>query len=204
MEILKDIIWPVTVIIVTLIFYKPISKLIESITALRRKGVEIDFGKASQQKQLVEPDLKLEVEFDPTVTSDTEKRVETDLNLNSIEGTDEKIRRLKKYATIKEITINYLNLYIIIYGSQIKLLQYLNLRRGVGETKENLQKIFYDPASSLFPEFYKSNTFEDYFAFLVAWSMIVPVTGDKYGITIYGKDFLSYLTRQGLTYDKQY
>ena len=141
MEItLKDVIWPVTVIILFLLFYKPISKLVESITALRRKGVEIDFGKPSQQKQVIEPDMKLEAEFDPTVISNIEKRVEEDLNLKNVEDIEEKIRRLKKYATIKEITTIYLNLYLIIYGSQLRLLQYLNFRRGIGETKENLKK----------------------------------------------------------------
>lgn len=205
MEItLKDVIWPVTVIILFLLFYKPISKLVESITALRRKGVEIDFGKPSQQKQVIEPDMKLEAEFDPTVISNIEKRVEEDLNLKNVEDIEEKIRRLKKYATIKEITTIYLNLYLIIYGSQLRLLQYLNFRRGIGETKENLKKQFYDPASNLFSEFYKNYTFEEYFNFLLTWSLVTTVGGDRYGITITGKDFLTYLTRQGLAFDKQY
>lgn len=200
----KDVIWPLTVVALFLLFYRPISRLIESITSLSRKGVQIDFGKPQQQKQVIEPDMKLSEEFDPVLIKEIEKLIEQDLNLANIEDEEEKIKRLKKYATIKEITARYQTLYSIIFGSQLRLLQHLNFRRGVGETKDNLKKNFYDAAATIFPDFYKTTTFDEYFNFLVTFSLITTLTGDNYGITVYGKDFLAFLVRQGQPFDKQF
>jgi hypothetical protein len=106
---------------------------------------------------------------------------------------------LAKHHANLQIRSAYSEAYNLIFGSQILLLQALNMQR---EPVESLFLItFYESAKNQYPEFYSSYTFESYINFLKAVGFINTENG-KYFITVLGRGFLTYLVETGSNFRK--
>jgi hypothetical protein len=58
-------------------------------------------------------------------------------------------------------------------------------------------KVHYDKAASEYPERYAKYSFEQWMAFLKAYTLLIHHPSDMLEITIIGKDFLKYSTHNG-------
>ena len=92
------------------------------------------------------------------------------------------------------------NIYYLIYGSQICLLQAANVG---GATVESL-KHYYDTAAQQFPYAYTNFTYEQYLAFFKTRELLVINEDGGVQITPIGRDFLVYLVEMSRSMSKPY
>jgi hypothetical protein len=90
--------------------------------------------------------------------------------------------------------------YYLIYGSQIRALEFLNDSRHLSVKPGELEPI-YQEVTRQFPESYEGYPFERWLDFLVS-SNLIRVDGAGIAITVFGKEFLKYLLDQGLSFRK--
>ncbi len=112
------------------------------------------------------------------------------LNLNSISEVDEKVKILKKYSILLILAVKFNWLYTRIFGSQIKILIFLN---SVKDADIKRIKDFYIEAQNKFPETYKTYSFDEYLMFLKSNQLLTVAENNLVSITDYGKDFISYI-----------
>ena len=90
-------------------------------------------------------------------------------------------------------------IYLLIFGSQMRLLQSLNQSPG-GLTEGEVRPIYQTGATQQ-PELYNAVTFESWMTFVES-SALVSRNGDRYVITPYGRGFLKYIVAQGLPFER--
>jgi hypothetical protein len=89
--------------------------------------------------------------------------------------------------------------YLLIFGSQIRLLQSLN--QSLGGLPEAEARAIYETAMTQLPELYKETPFESWIAF-VETTTLVSRNVENYVLTPYGRGFLKYLVAQGLSFER--
>jgi len=90
-------------------------------------------------------------------------------------------------------------IYLLIFGSQIRLLQ--NLNQSPGGLAEPDAREMYRSGATQQPELYQAVPFESWMTFLETTGL-VSRNGDRYIITPYGRGFLKYLVARGLTFER--
>lgn len=212
-ELLKITIWPLISIIIVLILKKPISDLINRLKKIgyNKAGIELEsqnlqkedrekkpldmLGKESNNKN-VERVLAL---FNPETINSFEELVRQETSLDTFETIEEKNKVLFRYSQALYLIKHFNNIYGIIYGSQLRLLQSLN--GSINEKKSNL-RFFYDFAKENNPVFYEGYTYEQYLGFLKGYNLILFQENENIAITILGRDFLKYLIDTGTPLEK--
>lgn len=90
-------------------------------------------------------------------------------------------------------------IYLLIFGSQIRLLQNLNqLPDGLAESEA---RKMHQSAATQQPELYQRVSFDSWISFVESTGL-VSQHGEKYVITPYGRGFLKYLISQGLSFER--
>lgn len=179
-----------------LIFYKPITRLIDRISGASKDGISFE---RSQEGGEAQPPLLPFVEIMKHPISPTalerEKFVENQLKAIGL-GTDvEKIAAMVRAFAITRIELEFNNIAYLIFGSQISLLVQISGTK-TGITTQEANTIF-EQAQKTYPELHGGKKFEEWLAFLIS-NKLVAFNGDRIDITQYGKDFLKHLvdTRQ--------
>ena len=111
---------------------------------------------------------------------------------------------LVRNLAILQLHLTAEEVYRIIFGSQLALLEHLNL---YGPTpKEKLGDLFYKTAVAQYPAQYASHISEDkWYEYLVSNELITLATdGSSYEITIKGKAFLQWLVDKGILARKMF
>lgn len=86
----------------------------------------------------------------------------------------------------------------LIWGSQIALLQALN----VSSLSVEQAKPFYVHAATVFPDLYKTYSFESWLDWLISHPMFVSREGDVLSITDEGREFLKFLITRGYSFSR--
>lgn len=146
---------------------------------------------------------------------DDNKRVsEQSFSTPGIKIREDELRSLEEFKSLSKDELNdilfkklagqslateFERIYQLIYGSQIKILQYLNSQ----QTGAHLTSIkhYYDKAVLEFADAYKDYSFENYMRFLLNYTLILQKDGFLF-ITICGKEFLLYCTVANKNLDK--
>jgi hypothetical protein len=89
--------------------------------------------------------------------------------------------------------------FIAIYGSQLRLMEQMI---GGGVSVDVARK-FYEEAKAMFPDAYRSYTFEQWITFLVG-SGLVTVGQGNYVLTPHGRGFLKYIVDRQLSPNKPF
>lgn len=113
---------------------------------------------------------------------------------------EEKDEVLFRLLAENQIAVIFEQTYSLIYGSQLKALQYLNGSVGSNKDMESL-KSFYNNAKEKNPEFYKNYSYEKWFGFLQS-ALLVGVYPGGIDISVRGQSFLNYLNKQRYSLDK--
>ncbi len=203
--------WQQTVLVFTLVFLhffrKEIADLINRIKTLNHKGVECY---PPTQQQPVKDDLPEQkiIMKDATQDSDqytcsTIERHMRDIEKNLIGAPpinfEEKIEKLKYYLADLFYILRCERVYAQIYGGQIKILKNLEKDERVSEVISELLEKNKKEYSNIFGSW----DVNAYMSFLIK-SNLIMIKDEKYIITDFGRDFLKWMSRFGMTENKIY
>jgi len=136
-------------------------------------------------------------ELDSALTRELEDGIKDELGKKKLLGA-EGIPVLIRYLAAMSITYVFSEVYRLIWGSQLNLLDYLNSHNG--QPAESLRS-FYNLGATLYPEYYKEYSFEQWLGFLKDQLLIREDRG-LISITVRGREFLTHLARVGLSKNK--
>lgn len=198
--VIKEIAWPVAVVIIALsfmlIFRKQIIAFLQRVKTVSHKGIETALG---QEQLIVESKKPSYFEEFMKITSpilrQQEEAIEKDIKEKGLTENETK-SVLVRHLAIYQLAFLFEQINSIIWGSQIKLLEDLN-SKPLGETRENLKR-FYELGATLYPATYENYSFVKYLNYLVLSGLINEKEG-KYFITDFGREFLIYLASTGKT-----
>lgn len=193
----------IAIVIIGIIFFimfrKQIIDLLQRIKSIGKDGVILD----SQQKEStteLNPRKEAESlmrELDSALTRELEDGIKDELGKKKLLGA-EGIPVLIRYLAAMSITYVFSEVYRLIWGSQLNLLDYLNSHNG--QPDESLRS-FYNLGITLYPEYYKEYPFEQWLGFLKD-QLLIREDGGLISITIRGREFLMHLARAGLSRNK--
>lgn len=191
-----------TVIIVVsffLLFRKQIIVLFPRVKSIGKSGVFLD---SAEQKSKPEVDPRVEAEslmrqLDSVLIRETENIIKAELEKKNLLGV-EAVPPLIRHVAALSIAYNFSEVYRIIWGSQLNLLDYLNTQPPQPVAA---LRVFYNLGISQYPLFYEKYTFEQWLGYLKSQLLIRDDSG-SIGITVKGREFLSFLTGLGLTRNK--
>jgi len=186
-------------VIFFLIFRKKILELLDRVKSISKDGVALD-SKQQETKSEIDPQKeaeKLMRQFDSALIRETEDIMKEELNRKNLLGT-EGIPVLTRYVAALSIAYSFSETYRIIYGSQLNLLDYLNTQNPQPAAA---LRGFYNSAASQYPIYYTAYTFEQWLGFLRD-RLLIREDGSLIGITVRGREFLTYLTTAGLSRQK--
>lgn len=194
-ELIKYGAWPI-VAGFTLYFLKDkIGTLIGGgIKSAKHGETEIQFFEAKQSiKPSTDEQQSLQdlIPLDPT---GMRNEVESRINEQLTQITDEKnkIDILVKNLAQQQINNAFEKVYYNIFGSQIKLLEFLTIQT---EGKARIKTIlpFFENTKDTNPDTFESWEFSDYMNFLLSWNL-VENDADVWYVTKYGRAFITYIT----------
>ena len=181
------------------------------------KEVELFGLKFRQEKETLNPQPKQNTEKDEATrlsnrqVHDILGNLEDQLTIEQVNILKSTINELNPSAEEREellfrlvaqsqIAATFEQTYMVIFGSQIGALQYLNGMMGV-PSKYTVLSSFYENAKEKYPEFYKNYTFESWLGFLTT-SILVRIDNENIGITVRGQAFLNYVAGKRYSVDK--
>lgn len=186
-------------IVFFLIFRRQIVDLLNRIKTISKDGVVLD---SKRQKSKVEVDPQKEAEslmrqFDNVLIREVEDSVKSEFSKKNLLGA-EGVPVLIKFVSALSIAYTFSEVYRVIWGSQLSLLDYLNTK---GSQPVADLRVFYNSGASQYPLVYAEYSFEQWLAFLKG-QLLIREDNALIGITVRGREFLTYLTTTGLTRNK--
>ena len=210
---ITDFVWPLTAIIIALIFFKPINSFIKNIKRFKGPGFEAESDGHKEYRNLVKDTEEGRTNvsngmnsaptyagegFDPSLVNPLKNSITDILKLNNDSSHEEKLERLLNYSAESELIIKYEQLHSGLRKSEKDVLLYLNTSAGKTASLQVLKERYYDPAAQKNPGLYQNYSFEQFINFLEKQRLIQKSDTDNCKLTIYGRDFLVYSTKQGL------
>jgi len=216
-EVLKAVIWPITVfllvLIIILLLKKPLVAMVSTIkkisygktVAEMSQGIPhkdgdnklLDNGAAN--KDILRADQILGLLSQPT-TENLKIWVDNESKVNEPSEPGARFERLYKYTEALYLILVFERAYSQIFGSQIFILECLN---SDIESKEHLKR-YYDSAVDQNRDFFKTYSYDEYFDFLVKREFVMLHENDYYRITAFGRDFLKWIVESGRSMAKPY
>jgi len=189
----------IIVLVFLVMFHKQINALISRIKSIGREGVILD---SERQESRTEIDPRVEAEnlmrqLDNKLILEVEDLIKGELSKKKLLGA-EGVPVLIRYVSALSIAYSFSEAYRMIWGSQLSLLDYLNTNDPQPTTA---LRPFYNLGASQYPAIYQAYTFEQWLNFLKAHLLIREDVGLT-GITVRGREFLTYLTTAGLSRNK--
>ena len=203
-ELIDTIKWPILIIIGLLIFRKPIIDLINRVTKVGYGSKSIEANQQITASEKKSEDISHIDKVVGLFRSETiemfKEEVYKETEVNELTTSDEKIKRLTNYGSLLYIMRHFDLLYINIFGSQIRILEYVNSHSQI--TRESV-KFIYENAKKSNSKFYENYSYTEYLNFLFVYNLIRE---DEriISITILGLDFLKYLTESNKDVNKLY
>jgi hypothetical protein len=204
-EIIKYGAWPAVAIAAIYFLKDKIGNIFGGgVKSAKVGGNEIQFFESAQAARPVpevQQNLQHLIPVDPTgLREELEQRINE--QLEQIAGDNNKIDILVKNLAQQQISNAFEKVYYSIFGSQIKLLEFLSIQV---EGKAPVQAVtpFFDSAKYNNPDIFEGQQFSDYMAFLLTWGL-VQNENDKWSITKHGRAFITYITAMQLSKNKAF
>lgn len=202
-ELLKFGAWPVVAGVAIYSLKDKIGTIFSGgVKSAKHGDTEVHFFEANQPAKSAsdkQQDLKHLIPIDPT---GLREEIEGNINkqLTEITNDDDKIDILVKNLAQQQISNTFEKLYYNIFGSQIRLLEFLSVQ---ADGKAPIQTVtpFYESAKYNNPEAYETYQFTDYMGFLLSWGLVINEE-NKWGITNHGRAFISYISAMQLNKNK--
>ncbi len=198
--LVKTLAWPFVVIVIICIFFiifrRSIAALLGRTSEIGRKGLKTIPEQSQKLADTSEtPTEELMNSFDNAILKERETAICTDLETRGITASDDKVRVLIRHLAASQLFFGYELVDNVIWGSQIYILENLNVNRQ-GVLKKEL-KTFYDEAEKNWPLAFSVYPYDAYLSFLKSLGVIIIKENERLLITNYGVEFLGYLTKTG-------
>ena len=199
-EIAKHSSWPIVIISSVFLLRHNIQTLLLSLKSAEHGKIKIQFHEPPQLNankndlvtQSEDNPLPDGMTLPPDIT-DMRDDVISKINLQlATQNNSDKISILTKHLAALQLTASYEKIYYQIFGSQIRLLEYLN---SLPEKKSDSSEIeqFYIDTKTVNPEYFGASDFTQYMEFLISWGL-VTTNSKKCLITKAGIGFLKHIT----------
>jgi len=202
-EILQYTGWPIVVLSVAFMLKDKIINIFGGgIKSAKHGDSEVHFFEPTQKIKLetsVSKNIQRLIPHDITGLRE-ELEISIQDEIQEVSSENEKIDILIKNLAQAQIANNLDKVYYYIYGSQIKLLEFLSIQEN-GES--NMQSIlfFFEQAKQNNPETFINARFSDYINFLISWDLVQNINS-KWVITTRGQGFIKYITAMQYNKDK--
>lgn len=204
LQIFEIIKWPLAVIIVFLIFKRPILNYLKTLKKFSFDGAGIKVSSEQSNVQQVENTSLL-----ANVTKIFRKEtfdlfrgfVRNETNYDKLLTDHEKFKTLLHYSTVFYILREFDLIYSNIFGSQIALLQ---LFASKGPQTFEVFETYFNFAQDKAQGALKTMTKETYPKFLYSFGLILNNQDQMVDISILGIDFLKYLTDSKKDFFKEF
>ncbi len=204
-KLVEAFVWPVATVIICVLLKSPISSLLARLNKAKHKDTEFNFDADAQKAPAsisVSTHIADAIPHDQLgLIKEAEERIYKSLEELNINNDSEKVKVLAKHHANLQIRSAYSEMYHVIFGSQLLLLQSLNVQSKPVEPQ--FLVTFYESAKYQYPEFYKTYTFENYINFLKSVGLINTENGN-YFITVLGRGFLTYLAETGRNLNRNF
>lgn len=202
-ELIKCGAWPVVAGAAIFLLRDKISVLFGGgLKSAKHGDTEFQFFEGKQTIKPKNPEhqnLQHLIPLDPTgLREDFETKINE--QLVQIAGDREKIDILVKNLAQQQISNAFEKVYYNIFGSQIRLLEYLSVQ---SEGKAAVQAVtpFFERAKFDSPEVFERHQFSDYMNFLLSWNLVTN-KDHEWLITKHGRAFITYITAMQLDKNK--
>ena len=203
-KLTEHLVWPISIIIILLIFRKPISKIIDKLKKANIKGSEFEFDArpAQTSAKLEATPVNIPIPTDNVgMQQEFESLIIRDLAAANIQNQEEKERILISHLASTQLNAAYERINNSIFGSQIELLRYLN---SVPNPVELISlELFYSNAAKKYPEYYNNYSLQAYTNYLLNMNIVVH-SDAGYNISKFGNGYLVYIAEKGLTGFRHY
>jgi hypothetical protein len=201
-KLVEHLTWPILIVAVCLILKKPIIELLKRLSRAQHKDTVFDFSHGQQQLPSGDSNIADAMPQDSLgLVKEAEDRINQALESLELKTDSEKLKVLLTHHADLHIRNTFSEINHLIYGSQLALLQALNVQPDKVESE--FLASFFEGAKKQFPDFYKSYSFENYLNFLKATGL-VNTEGGKYFITVLGRGFLRFITENGINTNRIY
>jgi hypothetical protein len=203
-EILKYGAWPAVAAAAIYFLKDKIGNIFGGVKSARVGDNEIQFFESAQAARPApeeQQNLQHLIPIDPTgLREELEQKINQ--QLDQISGENEKIDILVKNLAQQQISNAFEKVYYNIFGSQIRLLEFLSVQVK-GKAPVQAVTPFFDAAKQNSPEIFEGQQFSDYMAFLLTWGLVQNIN-DEWCITKHGRAFITYITAMQLTKHKAF
>lgn len=206
-EVIKYGSWPIVTILgmTGLYFLKDkIGLVFGGVKSAKVGENEIQFYENKQSlptDNQIQQDLQHLIPVDPTgIRGDLEEKINK--QLSEIKGDYQKIDILVKHLAQQQISSMFEKVYYLIFGSQIRLLEFLSVQPD-GKAPAQALAPFFEITKYNNPEHFGTDHFSDFMQFLLNWQLVENHGGD-WGITKNGRAFIIYITAMRLDKNKSF
>ena len=202
-ELIRYSAWPLVAGVALYFLKDKISYLFSGgVKSAKHGDTEIQFFEG---KQIVKPNNIEQQNLQHLIPNDpTGLREEWEIRINEqlaqINDENEKVDILVKNLAQQQISSVFEKIYYSIFGSQIRLLEFLSVQN---ESKAPIQAVvpYFESAKYNNPDAFESQNFSDYMNFLHSWNL-VKNDNDEWSITKNGRAFITYITATQLNKNK--
>lgn len=183
-----------------MLFRKSIDGAISRMRNIDKSGVAFDSVQRGAQPER-DPSSEAEAlkrEMDNALVREAEDFIKNEFKKRGLSG-EESLNIAIRYLAATHLALQFENVFRIIWGSQLRLLSDLNTR-PTGQPIDTL-KPFYEAGAKVFPGVYQNYPFERWLGFLQEFGLIRNDNG-TIRVTVRGREFLTYLTREGRSLER--
>lgn len=206
-ELLRNINWPISVLIFGIIFIfvfkNPISNFIARLRSVGKEGFLADSSPEIQtekkQKETIQELMDVGVSV---VRNEMEKLIIEDLRKKGLDTDGDTIKVLIRHLAATQIALDFEQIYGLLFGSQIFFLKKLNEVSGIGRDSKFVNEYF-QRVHSRYPEAFKDWSLDAYLQILFQRTLLT-LSNSNYHITNKGQEFLVWLARAGKNEDKAF
>jgi len=201
LDYIEVLIWPSAILIIVCRFHRQIGNLIDRIRRFGWMGAEVAAGPIKQRVEESAEERAASEESHKAELEDLARRAG-----GAADAWKDAYHQLSERLSTAELHLSYEMNYRVIYGSQIRLLEFLRAKGSAGASVLELLQFFQQHTTAV--QAVTPGATPDYVAyldFLNRTSLVAPQAGPTgYAITDYGKGFLNHLETSNIPKAKPY
>ena len=209
-ELSKSLAWPIVASGTIYLLRDNLSGLFKNgLKSIKHGDTEVSFESSQDQTKSPSKAIKANLEdFAKLMPPDTTGLQENTTKviskaLGTAMNDEKKIEVLTAHLAELQIKVFLKDAYVIIFGSQIRLLEYLNVQPSKGSAMKEIEVFFHEFKEMVSVEKAKKATFSAYIQFLTDWDF-VKLDNDKFQLTQAGESFLNFMVSERLNKNKAY
>ena len=178
-------------------FHKNIRALMDRIKGIKYGSTELQTESPSQEPvdTTASSTEKLMKALNNPIIQEAEDFINETLTKADVKEGPEREKLLIRYLAASHLALALERINSAIWGSQIYILEHLNVSR-LGVSKEEIKTTYYDDAVKKWPPTFANYSYDAYLGFLKNSNLILEGNGNLL-ITKLGVEFLQYLARIG-------